>query len=243
MAINLKKSLNLNYLDLTNLTHKYGKYDLPSMSCPNIMNIDYIALYGQPQDYLKTKNTIVSFYQYDNQFDGINGLFNAIYYNEQKLLSKYKERFKKCKIFISPDYSQCGDLERIENIYRIFKARIVSLWLTIEIGAIVIPNITYSSQDSLEYIFDGLEDCKTVAFSTKGSLQKEYAKGLLATSIKRAVDRLNIETIIVYSVSIDDQKILNLFKYAIDRNIRIIIPNNSLRERNIERSGNKNGKI
>lgn len=243
MKKDLKRILNLNYLDLTNLTYKIGKYDLPSISCPNIEYIDYIALYGQPQDYFKTKNTIISFYQYDTKFDGINGLFNAIYYNDSKLLNKYKERFKGCKIFISPDYSQCGDIENIENIHRIFKARVVSLWFTVEIGSLVIPNITYSSKKSFEYIFDGLENCETIAFSTKGSMKKGKQKDLLIASIKKAVDRLNPKTIIVYSVSINDKKILEIFKYAIDRNIRIIIPNNALRERNIERSDNKHGKI
>lgn len=44
---------------------------------------------------------------------------------------------------------------------------IVSLWFIIEIGAKVNTNIIYSSEYSLECIFDGLEDCKVVNFIIK----------------------------------------------------------------------------
>ena len=145
----LKKLLNLQYLRLTNKTYSVGKHDLPELRCDTEVLPDFIALYNHPADYNKTPNTAVAFYLYDDTFDGIDGLYNAIYYKDEKLLKKFKERFKGVKFFIAPDYSQLGDLDDIENHYRIKKARVVALWLTFELGAIVIPNITYPTIDSL----------------------------------------------------------------------------------------------
>lgn len=243
MAKELKSLLNLNYLDLTNKTHKVGKYDLPSVKCPAIYDIDYIALYKELRNYQKTPKTVISFYQFDKEFDGINGLSNAIWYNDKRRLEFFKRRFSNCRYFIAPDYSQCGDIENAENIHRIFRARVISLWLTLNLGAIVIPNITYSNKKSFEYMLDGLEECQTVAFSTKGIMKKSSEKDLLIAAIAKTVDTLNLKSIIVYTVSIDKETVLKLFAYAINRNIEIIIPDNLLQKRNIERSDNLYRKI
>ena len=92
-------------------------------------------------------------------------------------------------------------------------------------------------------MLDGLEECQTVAFSTKGIMKKSFEKDLLIAAIAKTVDTLNLKSIIVYTVSIDKETVLKLFAYAINRNIEIIIPDNLLQKRNIERSDNLYGKI
>lgn len=99
----------------------------PYVKCPDFADIDYLTLYSETKNYRKTDKTAVCFYQYDRTFDGIDGIFNAIYYHNERLLSKYKERFKGIRFAIAPDYSQCGDAPRIENLYRLFKSRIDEL--------------------------------------------------------------------------------------------------------------------
>lgn len=231
-----KKLLNLNFTTYTNQTYSIGKYDFPYISCKTIIYPDYLALYSEVQNYNKTPSTCVCFYQYDFLFDGINGLFSAIYYNDKRLLNKFRERFKDVRYFISPDYSQCGDINRIENLYRLFKARIVSLWLILEMGSIVIPNITYADENYFEYMLDGMENCNVVAFSVKGSMREVYQKELLIKAIKYTVDKMkNLSRIIVYSSSTNDEVVLELFSYATYHGIEVIIPNNILRERNMKR--------
>lgn len=224
--------LNLNYLKLTNKTHTIGEYSFPILYCSTDIIPDYLALYTQPSDYHHTTNTCVCFYAYDNTFDGIFGLFNAIYYDNKELLSCYKERFKNVKFFISPDYSQFGDLQEIENIHRLWKARIVTLWFIVELHAIAIPNTTYVSRESFPLYFSGLEECQVIAFSTKGHMRTPAERELLIDAVKYAVDHLPLKTIIVYSVCGDDNNTFKLFEYAISKGIRVVIPNNSLRERN-----------
>lgn len=243
MKKTIKKLLNLNYINIAENTYAIGKYDMP---CVNInINIfpDYLALFSEIKDYHKTLNTCVCFYQYDDVFDGIKGLYNAIYYNDQSLLKRYKERFKDVKFFIAPDYSQIGDVHMVENLYRQFKSRIVSVWLTMEINGIVIPNITYSNEKSFEYMLDGFEESNVVAFSTKGSMRNPKDKNLLLKAIKYTVDHMSLKTIIVYSVGCDNTKIYGLFDYAIRRGINILVPDNTLKLRNVERMAVHNGKI
>lgn len=224
---NLEKLINLNIIDYTNQTYSVGKYDLPYVNCLDIVNPDYLALYSEKSNYFKTDNTCVCFYQYDNKFDGIKGIYNAIYYQDKKLLSKYKERFKGVKYAIAPDYSQCGDIPRIENIYRLFKSRIVSNWLLLECDVIVIPNITYANENYFDVMLDGMENVEVVAFSVKGSIKEKVERELLIKAIKYTVDNLKeLKKIIVYSVATNDDIILSLFEYASSRDIEIIIPNN-----------------
>ena len=240
----LKKLLNLQYLRLTNKTHSVGRHDLPELRCETEVIPDYIALYSHPADYHKTPNTAVAFYLYDNSFDGINGLYNAIYHNEEKLLKNFKERFKGVKFFISPDYSEMGDIDDIENNYRIKKARVVSLWLTLELGAIVIPSITYPTIESLEFYLNGLEECKVIAFSTMGYIDDEIEREFLKEAVKHTVDSLKLRTIVVFDICGDDIVAYEIFDYAISKGIDVVIPPNLMKIRNAARKrGAQNARI
>ena len=228
----LIKKLNLHYLRYTNLTYSVGKHDLPALYCNTDIYPDYIALYSQKCDYHKTKNTAVAFYQYDDTFDGQNGLYNAIYYNNEKQLDKYKQRFKGVKFFISPDYSELGDIDDIENHYRIKKARVVAIWLITELNAIVIPHITFPTISTIDFYLDGLEGCSVVAFSTKGYVDDKLEREILIEAVKYTVDRLNLKAIIVYDVCRENENVKEIFKYAIDNGIEVVIPPNMIKNRN-----------
>lgn len=232
---NFKKLLNLNVATLINQTETIGKLELPNVPCYLDIKPDYLVLYKDIREYTKTKDTCLCFYQNDIDFDGINGLFNAIYYGNKQLLLRYKERFKNIKYAISPDYSLLGDLQYIENIYRINKARVVSLWLLLECNIQVIPNITYASEEYFDIMLDGIKDSYMVSISTKGVLKDKEEKELLVKAIKYVVDNMpNLKRIIVYSVSTKDEEVLKLFNYAVSNNIDVVIPNNLLKKRNNE---------
>ena len=91
---------------------------------------------------------------------------------------------------------------------------------------------------------DGLEDCEEVAFSTKGLMKHKEALSLAKDAIQFTVDHLrNLKAIIIYSVCSNDDKVRDLFKYASDRGINLIIPNNTFKYRNVARSEEMHGKI
>jgi hypothetical protein len=233
----LQRLLNLNFLDLTNKTICVGRYDLPKVFCNLEEYPDYIALYSQPCDYHRTNNTAVSFYDYDIRFDNDNGLYNAIYFNNEKRLEDFRRRFKGVKYFIAPDYSQCGDVQAYHNVHRLGRAREVSIWLSLNTGAIVIPNITCCQEKDLEYNCDGLEDVDTVAVSTKGRSTDSLDRSLIQKSVDNCLLKLpNLNAIIVYSTSANSKEVDELFRNAKKKGIKIIVPDNQLRSRNIARS-------
>ena len=210
----LKDRLNLHYLKYLNTTYTVGKYDSIHFSSPVNAKIDYLALYSQPSEYNKTSNTAVCFFEDDIKFDRKNGLWNAIYYNDSKLIEQYRERFKNVKYFISPDYSQIGDVPFWLNLFNLQRSRIVSLFLVQELNKLVYPLITYSNENSFEYMLDGLEECNVVAFSLKGALKTNEQLDMLFTSL--ASDELNsngaISKFTDYRTYMDyDIKIINEF--------------------------------
>lgn len=227
------KLLNLHYLKYANKTASCGEFDMPALYCNIDIYPDYIALYSDVKDYHKTERTAISFFQFDNVFDGKDGLFWAIYFDDKVRLAYFKKRFKGIKYIITPDYSILGDIHNIENIHRIFRARIVAIWFIVEIGAIAIPNISFSDNKMAERALSGLEESSVVAVSTKGHIQDPIEKERLRNNIRLIVDTLNLKTIILYDVCGNEYETRSVLSYATDKGIEVIIPSNSLKERNI----------
>ena len=232
---NLRELLNLNYLSLTNKTVSCGIMDLPAINCNVSTFPDFIALYSEPGKYFITDHTAIGFFEFDEDIDGRYGLFWAIYYNVEERLDYFKERFKGVKYVIIPDYSVLGDIHRIENDYRLFRGRIVGLWFMFEIGAVVLPNITFPTEESSDFALDGYEDCSVAAISTKGHMDNPQENKRLRENIRLTVDKMpEIKTIIVYDVCSTNLATLNTFSYAVKKGIKIVIPDNTLKSRNIE---------
>ena len=204
---------------------------MPYIRCKVVPNIDYLATYSQPCTYFHSPNTALSFFEYDVVFDGLYGLWNAIYYGVEKLQEFYLERFQGIKYYIAPDYSKCGDIPEIENTHRQFRSRIVAIWLTMNLQAVVIPLVSCADESSLKYMLDGMQDCNVVAFNAKGPMGDPEQLEIFINAIRYTVDHLPcLQSIIVYSASPDIDKVQGYFQYASDAGIEIQIPcmNNKL---------------
>ncbi len=232
---NLIELLNLNYLHYSNKTVSKGSMDIPAICCNTEIYPDFIALYSEKGLYHKTDRTAVGFFQYDDGFDGKNGLWWAIYYNDEKRLAYFKERFKGVKYVIIPDYSELGDIHKIENDYRLFRGSIVGLWFMFEIGAVVLPNISFPTKESCDSAIKRYEGSSVVLFSTKGHMDNPQENKRLRENIRLTVDKMpEIKTIIVYDVCSTNHATLDTFSYAVQKGIEIVIPDNTLKSRNIE---------
>lgn len=236
---NLAKLLNLNYLQYSNRTVSCGMMDLPALYCNTEVYPDYLALYSEKGLYHKTNRTAVCFHEFDTEFDGKHGLYWAIYYDDKKRLEYFKDRFSGVRFFLAPDYSELGDIHAIENNYRLFKSRIVSLWLMFELGAIVIPNISFPDKNSYAFALDGLEGCSVVAISTKGHMDDVAENERLRDNIRFTVDTLQLKTIVVYDVCGTNSATLDAFSYAIKKGVSVIIPDNTLKCQNAKRFNRK----
>lgn len=228
----LSRLLNYNFLNYTNKTVSCGEKDLPALYCKTDIYPDFLALYDEPKLYHKTDRTAVCFYQYDSVFDGKRGLYEAIYHDDNARLNYFKKRFEGVQFVIAPDYSEFGDIHVIENEYRLFKARVVAIWFIVEIGAVVIPNISFPTERSAAFALNGYEECSVVAMSTKSHLQNSVEHERLLWKIQYTVDHLNLKTIVVYDCCGTNDKAMESFAYAVNKGIDIIIPDNTLKTRN-----------
>lgn len=236
----IERKTCLEYLKIINTTTPSKSGRMPNIRRDLKVYPDYLALYNEPGKYSKTLLTAPCFYLWDEKFDDYDGLSNAIKYNITEKLDFYKKRFHGVKMVISPDYSLVGNVYPIINEARIFDSRLVSLWFTNELGIIAIPNMSYTDEKSFEIMIDGIEDCKVVCFSAMSCLTNEKDKKKLIEAIKYTVDHLNLNAIVVYTSTPHNDKIYEIFKYAIDNNVKIIIPDNTIRESNRRKLNGKN---
>ena len=219
-----------------------GERDLPYLECHSEVLPSFLALYSEPGLYRAAERTGVCFYQDDFKFDSIGSLADAILHNDAKLLNEYKKRFEGVDFVITPDYSTYGDMPDFMVAWNIGRSRLVGIWFIMEIGAVVIPNVTYANESSFSYCLDGIEVGSVVAMSAKGMLAKKENLELLRFAIRQVVDRLKPKTIVVYSVA-DDKTTLAAFEYAIQQGVEIVIPDNTLKRRNrILKGDDNNGK-
>lgn len=223
----------LNYCVATLLNKSIlNDYHLPIHHCDPKVYPDFIALNTEKSKYHFTPATALAFYSYDRTFDKMNGLYNAIYYNDSKLLKKYKKEYENINFVIAPDYSLFDNIWKYENESRVFKIRVLMLWFVIEIGAIVIPNAIYLSNYYLKQYLSGLETCTVMCFSTKSQIRYARNRKRVKETVKYVVDHFPIKVILVYSVCGKDETSLKLFEYAISRGIEVRIVDNTLRRRN-----------
>ena len=119
--------------------------------------------------------------------------------------------------------------------YRLFKSRIAALWLATEIGAIVIPNICFPTERNAAFALDGYEYCSVVAISTKSHLLNPEEYERLLWKIHYTVDHLELKAIIVYDVCESNNRVMECFSYAVNKGIKIVIHDNTLKARNTAR--------
>lgn len=204
-----------------------GDYDMPVIGCfDDISKIDYLSLYSDLQDYQKTNNTCVCFFQYDHVFDGIHGLYNSIIYQDEKRLMLFRERFKNVKYIIGPDYSLYGDFPVPLQMFNIYRSRLCIAWLKANTNAII-PNIRWTFDFSYEFAFDGIMKGSNIAISILGQIKDKENKKMFLGGLKEAVDRIEPKTILVYGF-VTESNLDEIFGYAKSKGVKIIIPHSKI---------------
>ena len=205
-----------------------GDFDMPVIGCfDDISKIDYLSLYSDLQDYQKTDNTCVCFYQYDHVFDGVHGLYNSIIYQDENKLNIFCERFKNVKYIVGPDYSLFGDFPVALQIYNIYKSRICMAWLMANTNAIIIPNIRWTFDFSYDFVFDGIPKGSNIAISILGQINNKNNKKMFFDGFRKAVDKIEPKSILVYGF-VTKSNFNEIFGYAESKGIKIIIPHSKI---------------
>lgn len=221
---------NLGFADILERVELVGQHDLPSITNTVTALPDYIALSSQSGEFHHSPLTGVGWWEDDYKFDGARGIFEAIRKRDYKLQQQWINRFKGVNFVFTPDYSCSNDISDIVEHFFQYISRIVGLWFLLEVGAMPIPTIFASTSERLAPMLEGLENTEVVAFSTKGYLRQAVEKSNLKEMIHLTVDSLaNLKAIVVYDTSSTSAVVSELFAYANERGIRIVVPDNRLR--------------
>lgn len=155
---------------------KYGmprikKYDI-DISGLQLIGADKIHVTDESDNIFKT----VHFFIEDHKLDR--------YYNQPR---NYLMRLAQYPHVITPDYSLYTDMPMALQIYNTFKNRWCGAYWQ-ENGLSVIPSVSWSTEASYEFCFDGLEYGTVVAISTVGGLtnKDQFLRGYF--EMKKRID-------------------------------------------------------
>lgn len=172
-----------------------GKYDIPEMYPVRIPNLREIPLEGfnfalkerHPEDIG------VHFFLHDYQFERV-----------WKYPDRYIDVLKKFAFVLSPDFSPYADMPKALKVYNVYRNRWCGRFWQ-EYGIKVIPTVTWSSQDTLEYCMDGIPKYSTIAISTMG--EGRWAKwSQLRKNWDYIMQTLEPETVLLYGKDLKELK-------------------------------------
>ena len=188
-----------------------GEYDIPEMLPTHIDNLADIPLQGFNYA-LKEKNPEnigVHFFLHDYQFERV-----------WKYPDRYAECLSKFAFVLSPDFSPYSDLPKVLKVYNVYRNRWCGRYWQ-DYGMTVIPTVTWSDDESLEFCLDGIPKHSTIAISTMG--EGRWANW---QSLKRnwnyVMDKLEPETVLLYGKDLSNQLSGNIvFKKLISSKVAI----------------------
>lgn len=142
-----------------------GKYDFPLVIRQNVLLQD-LCLLGFSEmrlDDRKHRGATVHFFEADDKFDEV--------WNDPP---RYISKLSQYRQVLSPDFSQYIDMPKAVQIFNIYRNRWCAAYWQ-KNGLVVIPTISWSDAESLEYSFDAVERGSCVAVSTIGCADNRLA--------------------------------------------------------------------
>lgn len=118
-------------------------------------------------------------------------------------IDRYIPLLQKFRYVMSPDFSTYTDFPKAIQIYNHYRKHWVGAYLQ-EAEIQVIPTISWSTQDSFAWCFDGEPEGGTVAVSSVGVMNSKEKKVLFLSGYEEMVRRLSPETIIFYGTVPDE---------------------------------------
>lgn len=170
-----------------------GEYDIPMLLPTHIDNLADIPLQGfnYALKEKRPENIGVHFFLHDYQFERV-----------WNYPDRYTEVLSRFAFVLSPDFSPYADMPKALKIYNVYRNRWCARYWQ-EYGINVIPTVTWSDVDSLQYCLDGIPKHSTIAVSTMG--EGRWANWLsLRTHWEYVMSTLEPDTILLYGKDIID---------------------------------------
>lgn len=79
-----------------------------------------------------------------------------------------------------PDFKKAYSLA---NEILVSSKSITDLWLSCELGAVVIPNLMYASTEEMPVFCSGIENCSVIALSLKSHIRRASERNLTKAAV------------------------------------------------------------
>lgn len=146
-----------------------GKYDMPLIKRQRI-DLDKIDLWGYNKAKhgdIENQNKTIHFFTHDWKFE-------SVYEKPEIAMEKLDGYYA----LLTPDFSLYMSMPKAVQIYNTFKNRWCGAYWQQQ-GKLVIPTISWSSQESYDFCFDGIEKGSVIALATyyTESYEREFMAG------------------------------------------------------------------
>lgn len=163
-----------------------GKWQIPiiekqNMDLSDIQLISYSDIRTNDNEINRRKG--VHFFIDDYRFEGI-------YRNPEKSLA----RLSQYRFLLTPDYSTYADMNYWRQLESVAHSRWVGAYWQDQ-GQVVVPTISWSTTESFEFCFDGVEEGAVVAL---GMIGCKRSKSEFMLGYNEMLSRINPEAIICF---------------------------------------------
>lgn len=125
----------------------------------------------------------------------------------------YVPMLSKFDALMTPDFSTYTDFPKAIQIYNHYRKHWLGAFWQWH-GLKVIPTISWSDEESLNWCFDGEPVGGTVAVSAVGTQMDDKARGLFRMGYEAMLDRLEPENVIFYGAVPDECRADNVIQIA-----------------------------
>ena len=119
--------------------------------------------------------------------------FNRVWFNADR----YVELLQQFRYVMTPDFSMYTDFPKAIQIYNHYRKHWIGAYLQAA-GVDVIATVSWSTEDSFTWCFDGEPEGGTVAVSSVGCMKGKRQRDLFIAGYKEMVSRLYPDKIIFY---------------------------------------------
>lgn len=182
----LNAYLNLEYVDESELEPEFG--------FPIIRPSHYVPKDLQGFNYAKNSpNTTAAVHFFIDDYQ-----FERLWRNPEQ----YLDSVEQYQAALTPDFSLYTDMPKVMQMWNVYRARLLgNFWQSM--GLEVIPTVSWSTPESFDFCFKGIQPGGTVALSTNGVCKTETSKDLFRQGASAMVAAVKPEAVLLYGEEVD----------------------------------------
>lgn len=186
-----ERTYNTYNLQHNDIERTVGKYQMPIIERQYIDTPDRSPIGFNYVLSAKDKNRAVHMFLDDYQIERL--------WTSPEL---YAEKLRDFDCVFSPDFSLYSDMPIAMQIWNTYRSRLVGQIMQ-DYGCKVVPTVSWSTKESYDFCFDGIEECSIVAISTIGVKRDKEAGQMWVDGMDEMIKRVKPSAIWCYGGKVD----------------------------------------